>query len=106
MPKQLTHYMESFQSFQGRKQARRHDSSPSNPFSQTERSLMPHEDTEIFVCAYSHCRSTVEKFPFKDEHNQKYCSPFCRRKAREEKLQAIRDREEADSADTVSEPAG
>jgi hypothetical protein len=61
------------------------------------------QDEELFTCA--HCQTTVEKFPFVDEKDNKFCSPFCRRKFTEEKKAAIEARE-TDSPDTLSRKAG
>jgi hypothetical protein len=60
------------------------------------------EDEELFACAYSQCQKIVTQFPFKDENDNKFCSPFCRRKFAEEKKAA----READTEDTVSRKTG
>jgi len=64
---------------------------------------MPEIDEEIFDCF--RCKETVTRFPFEDHKGRKFCSPLHRRQQEAEDKQAIRDREEADSANSVSEPA-
>ena len=54
----------------------------------TERTNVMDQDEEKFTCAYSECGREVEKFPFKNELDQKFCSSVCRRKAEEERKDA------------------
>lgn len=38
---------------------------------------MPEPDEETFPCA--RCQEVVTKFPFIDQYDRKFCSPFCRK---------------------------
>jgi hypothetical protein len=59
-------------------------------------------DEEQFTCAYPHCAEVVTKFAFVDANGNKYCSPFCRRKAEEARREAL----EADPEDTIPRSSG
>jgi hypothetical protein len=60
-------------------------------------------DEELFTC--HRCQEIVLKFPFVDQNENKFCSPFCRRKFKEEKKAAI-EALEANPEDTVSRKTG
>jgi hypothetical protein len=62
---------------------------------------MPETDVEKFTCARKECHRSVEMFAFINERNEKFCSPFCRKKHEIERRQA----READYEDSLPEPA-
>jgi hypothetical protein len=61
-------------------------------------------DYQKFFCAC--CRDEKEGFVFWGDNDEKFCSPFCRRRAKEARQAEIDQQEMAEEADGIHHPAG